>query len=71
VSIQKAAARAAASKDTNKAAPEDDAAAKEDEDHPPRAGFKDLEEVYLRGGIDKTAEDWVVELLPIETVDLP
>lgn len=71
VSIQKAAARAAASKDTNKAAPEDDASAKEDEDHPPRAGFKDLEEIYLRGGTDKTIEDWVVELLPIETVDLP
>lgn len=70
MSIQKAAARAAASKDTNKAAPEDDAA-KEEEDHPPRAGFKDLEEVYLRGGTDKTVEDWVVELLPIETVDLP
>ena len=71
MSIQKAAARAAASKDTNKAAPEDDTAAKEDEDHPPRAGFKDLEEIYLRGGTDKTVEDWVVELLPIETVDLP
>jgi hypothetical protein len=70
VSIQQQAALLKAAKGDKKA--EDDAtAAKEEEDRPPRAAFKDLEQVYLPGGTNKTVDEWMVELLPIETVELP
>jgi hypothetical protein len=66
VSIQEAKLRREAPKGAEDAA----AAAKEEEDHAPRAGFKDLEEVYLPGGTDQPGAGWEVELLPIETLEL-